>query len=56
MRLKGHKLTIEWNGEYGCESISTGKCECGWSESASNQREVRNEYRFHLEKMKKLKK
>jgi hypothetical protein len=44
----GHKLTMEWSGEYGQESSSTGFCSCGWQESASSQTEVRNEYRFHL--------
>lgn len=49
MRISGHKLTMEWSGEHGEESSSTGYCLCGWSESASSQREVRNEYRCHLE-------
>ena len=49
-RIPGHKLTMEWSGEYGEESSSTGYCTCGWSESASNQREIRRvEYRVHLE-------
>jgi hypothetical protein len=48
LRAKGHALTIEWSGERGVESSSTGTCRCGWTESASNQDEVRNEYRFHL--------
>jgi hypothetical protein len=48
LRAKGHALTIEWSGESGIESSSTGTCRCGWTESASNQYEVRNEYRFHL--------
>ena len=48
LRAKGHALTMEWSGERGVESSSTGICRCGWTESASNQDEVRNEYRFHL--------
>ena len=48
LRIPGHKLTIEWSGEYGVESTSTGTCTCGWQESASNQNEVRFEYREHL--------
>jgi hypothetical protein len=39
---------MEWSGERGAESSSTGFCKCGWSESAGGQREVRNEYRHHL--------
>lgn len=57
MRIKGHFLDVRWNGEYGAESGSTGTCPCGWSESASSQREVRREYQFHLEaEAKKLEK
>jgi hypothetical protein len=48
LRVKGHKLTMEWSGEHGEESSSTGTCTCGWEESASSQREVRFEYREHL--------
>jgi len=48
-RRKGHRLTLEWSGEYGAESSSTGHCPCGWSESASSQDEVRCEYQYHLE-------
>lgn len=40
---------VEWNGEYGEESSSTGTCRCGWQESASSQNEVRFEYRMHLQ-------
>src|SRR3972149_12261944 len=40
---------MTWSGEYGVESSSTGECICGWTESASSQREVRNEYRSHLQ-------
>lgn len=48
----GHALTMEWSGEIGTESSSTGYCKCGgWEESASSQQEVRNEYRFHLRKV-----
>ena len=47
-RIKGHKLTMEWSGEYGVESSSTGTCPCGWTESASSQAVVRDEYRWHL--------
>lgn len=50
LRAKGHKLTVEWSGETGrYETSSTGTCTCGWEESASSQREVRFEYRNHLE-------
>lgn len=55
MRIPGHKLTMEWSGEYGEESSSTGYCPCGWSESASSQREVRNEYRYHQQRVVKRK-
>jgi hypothetical protein len=49
LRAPGHALTVEWSGEHGPESSSTGTCACGrWQESASSQDEVRNEYRFHL--------
>lgn len=50
MRLAGHKLTIEWNGERGVESASTGTCTCGWQESGSSQEVVRSEYRWHLDR------
>ena len=57
LRLAGHKLSMEWSGQFGADSISTGTCSCGkgdggcvWQESASNQREVRAEYRRHLAK------
>lgn len=46
--LKGHKLTIEWNGERGLESASTGTCICGWQESGSNRDIVRDEYAYHI--------
>ena len=49
LRVKGHALTLEWSGEYGQESSSTGYCRCGWEESASNQDEVRAEYHWHLQ-------
>ena len=50
MRVPGHRLTVEWNGERErAESASTGRCPCGWSESCSSQKEVRREYRFHLQ-------
>jgi hypothetical protein len=48
LRIKGHKLTLEWSGERGVEASSTGICICGWEESASNQQECRWEYRHHL--------
>lgn len=48
LRAPGHALTLEWSGETGPESSSTGTCKCGWTESASNQREVEQEYRWHL--------
>jgi hypothetical protein len=51
VRAKGHALTMTWSGEYGAESSSTGECKCGWTESASNQREVRFEYRCHLARL-----
>lgn len=50
---RAHALTVEWNGERGEESSSTGTCRCGWEESASNQREVRFEYREHLKSVKR---
>lgn len=51
-RIKGHALTMAWSGEYGDESSSTGTCKCGtWEESASNQNEVRFEYRMHLRRV-----
>ena len=53
LRIPGHKLTMEWSGEYGSESSSTGFCSCGWQESASSQKEVRFEYRCHLRSVKK---
>lgn len=46
-----HALTVEWSGEYGAESSSTGTCRCGWQESASSQDEVRFEYREHLRRV-----
>ena len=48
LRIKGHKLTVEWSGEYGEERSSTGVCPCGWTESGSTQAVVRFEYRQHL--------
>jgi hypothetical protein len=50
-KLKGHKLTLTWCGEYGEESSSTGTCTCGWEESASSQKVCREEYRWHLEQV-----
>jgi len=51
-RIAGHALTLRWSGEYGSESSSTGTCKCGrWEESASNQDEVRFEYRHHLRRV-----
>jgi hypothetical protein len=51
MRVPGHKLTLTWSGERGAESSSTAHCACGWSESASNQRECRWEYLNHLRRV-----
>lgn len=51
LRVPGHALRMEWSGEYGAESTSTGFCRCGWTESASSQHEVRFEYRNHLRDM-----
>lgn len=51
LKAPGHKLSMEWSGEHGSESSSTGTCTCGWSESASSQREVRWEYRCHVAKV-----
>jgi len=48
LRVRGHKLTLEWSGEYGEESSSTGTCTCGWEESGSSQEICREEYRDHL--------
>lgn len=50
-RAKGHKLTVEWSGEYGENSSSTGTCPCGWEESGSSQAVVRQEYRWHLDRV-----
>ena len=47
-RIKGHRLTVTWSGEYGEERSSTGECPCGWTESGSTQEVVRFEYRQHL--------
>jgi len=44
----GHALKMTWSGEFGQESSSTGYCKCGWTESASSQVVVREEYRCHL--------
>ena len=46
--LRGHKLTIEWSGEYGIESTSTGTCKCGWTESGSSREIVRDEAEAYL--------
>lgn len=51
LRAKGHALTVEWSGEHGAESTSTGTCRCGWTESTSSDRETRFEYRMHLRKV-----
>lgn len=51
LRAPGHKLSLSWSGEYGVESSSTGTCTCGWEESASSQAVVRQEYRWHLERV-----
>lgn len=51
IHVTGHRLTVEWSGERGTESTSTGTCLCGWTESGSSQRVVRVEYRQHLRKM-----
>ena len=53
--LKGHKLSIEWSGEYGIESTSTGTCKCGWTESCSSREIVRDEYGWHLERQREIK-
>jgi len=51
LRASGHALKIEYSGETGVERSSTGFCRCGWMESASVQREVRNEYYWHLKRV-----
>lgn len=48
LRASGHRLTVEWSGEYGYESSSTGTCTCGWAESGGSEEVVREEYRWHL--------
>lgn len=48
VRVKGHKVVMQWSGERGAESSSTAVCSCGWQESASSQKECWNEYRFHV--------
>lgn len=48
-RVPGHRLSLEWSGERGEESSTTGTCACGdWQESGSSQKVVRDEYRHHL--------
>ena len=51
LRLAGHALTYEWNGERGRESITTGRCSCGWSESCSSKGEVRREFEHHIRRV-----
>ena len=54
LRIPGHKLTITWSGERSRdEQSSTGDCICGWSESCSIQDVVRQEYRWHLQSVKR---
>ncbi len=48
LRVPGHRLTLEWSGEYGAESSSTATCACGWQEHAGSQEICREEYRWHL--------
>lgn len=49
MRVPGHKLTVESSNERSrAEHSATGTCICGWEESASSQKVVRQEYRYHL--------
>lgn len=48
LRAAGHRLRMQWSGEHGAESSSTGTCACGWEESASSQKVVRGEYRHHI--------
>ena len=48
LKVKGHKLSMEWSRVRGFESSSTGTCLCGWEEHGSSQRVVRDEYRWHL--------
>jgi hypothetical protein len=48
-RVPGHALTLTWSGVRGPERSSTGECRCGWTESGSSQRVVRDEYRWHLD-------
>jgi hypothetical protein len=48
-----HKLTLEWNGEFGDDSAVTGFCICGgWWDIGYSKREMRDEYRVHLEREK----
>lgn len=55
MRVKGHALTVVSNDERAREEhAATGTCRCGWEESASSRRVVRDEYYFHLLRIQRL--
>ena len=51
LRVPGHALTVEWSREYGVHRSSTGTCKCGWQESHFTGWGVRQEYRWHLERV-----
>ena len=55
MRVKGHKLYMEHNGEVVKEeSAWTGICPCGWTENCRLKLDVMSEYRHHLEHVNEL--
>lgn len=54
MKIKGHKLTLSHNGEKSRDESSwTASCICGWEECHSRKDGAQQEYRFHLNKMKR---
>lgn len=54
MRVKGHKRTLEHNGERSRqESAWTASCECGWEEHHSRKDGAAQEYSWHLQEAKR---
>jgi hypothetical protein len=51
LRVAGHKLTTDWNGERGPESSATGRCTCGWSETCGSRESVKQEFQHHLRRV-----
>lgn len=48
-KQRPHALMIERSTESSrSERSHTGRCRCGWSESASTLADVRGEYQYHL--------